>query len=62
VYEVPGIVDTDADMTPNHASLRWFQTSPWDPNNLFVGTTDMNDQQGSRTARIYELVDPFSGL
>jgi len=59
---VPEIQDISPNGAPAEAALRWFQTSPWDPSDLFVGTTDMHSGPGTRTARIFHLDEPFATL
>jgi len=59
--ELPNLRDPPTNGRVNETALRWFERSPWDPNDIYVGTTDMNSGPGSLTARIYRLTRPFAG-
>jgi len=41
---------------PSETAIRWIESSPFRPDELYLGTTDMNGSPGSLTARIFRLV------
>jgi hypothetical protein len=58
VMNMPTLTDVGADRS-NEASVRWIETSPFDRNDIYFGTTDMNNTPGSLSARVYELAARF---
>lgn len=53
-----GIDNTTAPPGVRKDSVRWLHPSPFACTDLFLGTTDMNGDPGSRTARIFEVLNP----
>ncbi len=58
VTELREIANDRSTERVNESSIRWIETSPFDPSDLFLGTTDMNSGSGSLTARIYRTAAP----
>ncbi|HEX7133430.1 MAG TPA: hypothetical protein VF228_12695 [Iamia sp.] len=54
VVDLPTIAQVGDDRA-NEAAIRCIETSPFDDEDLYVGTTDMNSTPASLTARIYRV-------
>lgn len=60
--EFPTITDDPAGTTTvlREDSLRWLHVPAGRPCDLAIGTTDMNQQAGTRTARAFHAINPFN--
>jgi hypothetical protein len=56
---LPAISNAGAPPGVRKDSVRWLHTSPFACTDLFVGTTDMNSDPGTRTARVFEVLNPI---
>lgn len=54
------ITDGSTNAAKEHA-IRWLESSPWDANDLYFGTTDMWMNPGTLAARIYHVEDFLRG-
>jgi hypothetical protein len=54
VADMPAVTQVGNDRA-NEAAIRCIETSPFDADDVYVGTTDMNSTPGSLTARAYRV-------